>query len=250
MIVLVTDFGLAGPYTGQIKYVLTQLASHIPVIDLFADAPRCNPKATAYLLAAYGDVFPTGTVFLTVVDPGVGSDRPAGILRANGRWYVGPGNGVFEIVLRRAETRECKVADLAWWSFDAAMHSASATFHGRDIFAPAAAAVAMQNAPLGDPASPNQTRQSEWPDDLPEVVYTDVYGNAMIGVRATMVDRTKGVRVGACHIPFGRTFSDVTAGALVCYENANGLLEIARNGGDAARFLNLEIGTYVDIDFL
>jgi hypothetical protein len=88
MIVLFTDFGLQGPYTGQMKAVLYQMA--IPAIDLFADAPVGNPKASAYLLAAYVEWFAAGTVFLSVVDPGVGGTRPPIILEADGRWYVGP----------------------------------------------------------------------------------------------------------------------------------------------------------------
>src|SRR5499427_3579133 len=102
MIVLFTDFGLEGPYTGQMKAVLHRMAPGIPVIDLFADAPVGNPKASAYLLAVYAEWFPVGTVFLCVVDPGVGGTRPAVIVEADGRWYVGSGNGLFELVERRA----------------------------------------------------------------------------------------------------------------------------------------------------
>ena len=102
MIALFTDFGLHGPYTGQMKAVLHQMAPGVPVIDLFADAPAGNPKAAAYLLAAYAAWFPTGTIFLCVVDPGVGGERPPLIIEADERWYVGPGNGLFELVQRRA----------------------------------------------------------------------------------------------------------------------------------------------------
>src|SRR4051812_716873 len=102
MIVLFTDFGLHGPYTGQMKAVLHQSAPSVPVIDLFADAPVGNPKAAAYLLPAYAGWFPAGTVVLCVVDPGVGGARPAIVLEADGRWDVGPRNGLFELVQRRA----------------------------------------------------------------------------------------------------------------------------------------------------
>ena len=104
MIVLFTE--LHGPYTGQMKAVLHQMAPGIPIIDLFADAPVGNPKASAYLLAAYAAWFPARTVFLCVVDPGVGGTRPSIFLEADGRWYVGPGNGLFELIQRSAgETR-------------------------------------------------------------------------------------------------------------------------------------------------
>ena len=82
MIALFTDFGLHGPYTGQMKAVLYDLAPGKPVVDLFADAPVCNPKASAYLLAAHAAWFPAQTVFLCIVDPGVGGDRPVLVLEA------------------------------------------------------------------------------------------------------------------------------------------------------------------------
>src|SRR5438876_53212 len=112
MIVLFTDFGLEGPYTGQMKAVLHQMAPGIPTIDLFADAPAGNPKAAAYLLAAYAQWFAGGTTFLCIVDPGVGGPRPPVILEADGCWYVGPGNGLFEFVERRAA--KARSFDIEW----------------------------------------------------------------------------------------------------------------------------------------
>src|SRR5689334_6319370 len=107
MVVLFTDFGLEGPYTGQVKAVLYQTAPGLPVIDLFADAPARQPKPAAYLLAAYGVWFPPGTVLLAVVDPGVGGSRAAVIVEAGGRWYVGPDNGLFELAARRSGSIGC-----------------------------------------------------------------------------------------------------------------------------------------------
>ena len=144
MIVLFTDFGLQGPYTGQIKAVLHQMASGVPAIDLFADAPVGNPKASACLLAAYAEWFVATTVFLSVVDPGVGSTRPAIIVEADGRWYVGPGNGLFELVQRRATSTRT-------WDIDWKPERLSASFHGRDLFAPVAAMLARGEPPPGQP---------------------------------------------------------------------------------------------------
>jgi S-adenosylmethionine hydrolase len=110
MIVLFTDFGLQGPYTGQMKAVLHQMAPGLSIIDLFADAPAGNPKAAAYLLAAYAQWFAAGTTFLCVVDPGVGGARPPVILEADGRWYVGPGNGLLELIERRDACRRAFTA--------------------------------------------------------------------------------------------------------------------------------------------
>src|SRR5882757_10859172 len=135
MIALFTDFGLSGPYTGQMVAVLQQTAPGVPVIQLFADAPAGNPKAAAYLLAAYAAWFPPGTVFLCVVDPGVGGARAPLMIDADGRWYVGPDNGLFELLLRRAKSAQTRA--ITWRP-----EKLSASFHGRDLFAPAAAQLA------------------------------------------------------------------------------------------------------------
>src|SRR5580704_8992644 len=127
MIVLFTDFGLAGPYTGQMKAVLQQRAPTVPVIDLFADAPERNPRAAAYLLAAYAPWFPPGSVLLCVVDPGVGGTRAPLVASLDGRWFVGPDNGLFAIALRRAASAQ--VWEITWRP-----ETLSASFHGRDLF--------------------------------------------------------------------------------------------------------------------
>src|SRR5262249_7951953 len=175
MICLFTDFGLHGPYAGQMRAVLLEQAPAAAVIDLFADAPLANPKAPAYLLAAYAPWLPAGTVFLAVVDPGVGGARPAVIVEADRRWYVGPGNGLFELVLRRA-------AKAQRWDITFAPPRITATFHGRDLFAPVAAMLARGDAPCGVVRSDDADRRSDWPDDLAEIVYIDHFGNALTGL--------------------------------------------------------------------
>ena len=104
MIVLFTDFGLEGPYIGQVKARILAEAPNATIIDLFSDAPAHNPKACSYLLAAYVDAFPSGAIFLAVVDPGVGSNRAGVAVAAGGRWFVGPDNGLFEMAARRADS--------------------------------------------------------------------------------------------------------------------------------------------------
>jgi S-adenosylmethionine hydrolase len=242
VIVLVTDFGLDGPYTGQVKAVLHRESPDAKVIDLFADAPACDPCSTAYLLAAYAGGFPAGTVFLCVVDPGVGGDRIPCIVRAAGRWFVGPANGIFEVVVRRAGN------EVRCWRIEWVPPRLSATFHGRDLFAPVAARLARGAPPLGEPLAVDVVRKSEWPDDLSRIVYIDVYGNAMIGTRAASVPCTARISVNGVRLSNAATFSAVPAGAAFWYENANGLLEIAVNTGRASDALNLRVGTPVSIE--
>lgn len=240
MIVLFSDFGLEGPYTGQVKAVLHQAAPGVPVIDLFADAPARQPKPAAYLLAAYGTWFPPGTVLLAVVDPGVGSARAALTVEADGRWYVGPDNGLLELVTRRAG--QARVWEISWRP-----ERMSASFHGRDLFAPTAARLACGIIPAGPPRSGEIGRYPDWPDDLPEIVYVDRYGNAMTGLRAARLPRQARLAVSGHVLGRARTFSDVPPGGAFWYENSNGLAEIAVNARRADTTLGIAAGTAVAI---
>jgi hypothetical protein len=240
MIVLFTDFGLEGPYTGQVRAVLYQTATGVPVIDLFADAPAGRPKPAAYLLAAYGAWFPPGTVFLAVIDPGVGGSRTPIIVEAEGRWYVGPDNGLFELVMRRAGSARS-------WEILWRPETLSASFHGRDLFAPVAAQLARGEHPAHTPRAPEIGRHADWPDDLAEIVYVDRYGNAMTGLRVALLPTEARLAVSRRVLRRARTFSDVPAGEAFWYENSNGLAEIAVNAGRAADALQLAVGSPVAV---
>ena len=242
MIVLFTDFGLAGPYTGQMQAVLRQTAPEIPAISLFADAPAGQPKPSAYLLAAYAAWFAAGTVFLCVVDPGVGGARRAVIAEADGKYFVGPDNGLFDLALRRGEAS-------ALWAITWRPPALSASFHGRDLFAPVAARLARGDK-LAELARPADDRAAErgWPDDLAEIVYLDHYGNALTGLRGTIVPPDAQLNAGGRSIAPAATFSSVPEGEAFWYVNSNGLVEIAVNRGSAAATLGLELGTPVAIE--
>jgi S-adenosylmethionine hydrolase len=241
MIVLFTDFGQAGPYTGQVTAVLRQAAPEVPVISLFADAPTARPQPSAYLLAAYGAWFPPGTVFLCVVDPGVGSARRAVVVVAEGRVYVGPDNGLFDIVMRRDPG--ALLWEIAWHP-----EPLSASFHGRDLFAPVAARLA-RGEPVAElaRAAADESAQRGWPDDLAEIVYIDHYGNAMTGLRGALLPPAARLVAAGRALEPAPTFSSVPRGQAFWYVNANGLAEIAVNGGRAAQELRLEIGSEIAI---
>jgi S-adenosyl-L-methionine hydrolase (adenosine-forming) len=241
MIVLFTDLGLAGPYTGQVMAVLHQSAPQVPIIPLFADAPSERPKPAAYLLAAYGSWFPTGTVLLCVVDPGVGSARRALVAEADGRTYVGPDNGLFDIVMRRAP--DPRLWEIIWHP-----GPLSPSFHGRDLFAPVAARLAVGDA-VTEMAQPAEDRSAMrgWPDDLAEIVYIDHYGNAMTGLRGALLPPKARLLVSERSLKMAATFSAVPRGQAFWYINSNGLAEIAVNGARADEALGLKIGDAVAI---
>ncbi len=244
MIFLFTDFGVASPYIGQMKAVLFAKSPGSPIIDLFSDAPTYNPKAAAYLLAAYVDEFPLDSVFLCVVDPGVGGTRRPIVMRAKGRWYVGPDNGLFNVIASRSQSvnQSVKIWKITWKP-----PHLSSSFHGRDLFAPVAARLAQNEAPPGLELDVAECILPGWPEELAECVYIDHFGNVMTGVRAQSLNNHDEVVVNNQTFTRAKTFSDVAIGAAFYFENANGLVEIAVNQSHAANQLNIKLGDELKI---
>ncbi|MFN2308176.1 MAG: S-adenosyl-l-methionine hydroxide adenosyltransferase family protein [Gammaproteobacteria bacterium] len=238
MIVIATDFGCEGPYIGQMKAVLAREAPGVPVIDLFANLPAFEIQAAAYLLAAYVEVFEPGTVFLGIVDPGVGGARRAAAVCADGRWLVGPDNGLFNVVAQRA-------MELRWWDIDWRPPQMSHSFHGRDLFAPVAARLARGDTVPGRAVAPAARLLEGWPPELSKIVYVDHYGNLMTGIRAAGVPDHAILEAGALQLRRALTFSAVQPGEAFWYANANGLVEIAVNQGRASALLGLAVGDRV-----
>jgi S-adenosyl-L-methionine hydrolase (adenosine-forming) len=235
-IVLFTDFGSGDLYVGQVKAVLQRFAPGMPVIDLLHDAPAFNVHAGAHLLAAMVGCFAEDTVFLTVVDPGVGGARNAVVVHADDRWYVGPDNGLLSVVGARALKGDC-------WRVVWQPEQLSASFHGRDLFAPVAATLAVQcGLPKGWFEHAGRLDVDFGGDDLPEIIYVDHYGNAHTGIRASGIPRDAALAVGEHRFSYARVFSEIAAGKAFWHENSQGLVEIAVNCGSAARLLGLKIG--------
>lgn len=235
MIATFTDFGVEGPYLGQVRAALQQVAPGVPVVDLFTDLPAFDVQAAAYLIPAYSQYLPADTVCLCVVDPGVGSDRAAIAVQADGRWYVGPDNGLLSIVVRRAA--QYSVHDIVWRPAHL-----SDSFHGRDLFAPVCGMLAAgRDFPL-QAVSDNDLCQPDWPDDLNRIVYVDHYGNAVTGWRADRLDRNTVIEIGGLVCAYRRTFAESEPGQAFWYQNANGLVELAAAHANAEKLLNISIG--------
>lgn len=235
MILLFTDFGAADIYVGQVKAVLQERAPKVPVIDLLHDAPRFNVKAGAHLLAALAARLPKGSVALAVVDPGVGGPREPVAVLADGRWYVGPDNGLISVIAARAKNIE--VFSIGWRP-----KNLSATFHGRDLFAPVAAMLAQgkrKSAKLKKAA----LAVSFGPDDLGEVIYVDHFGSLVTGLRAGAVPQGRKLVINGRDIPHAQVFSEVQQGEVFWYENSLGLVEIAANSASAQQALGLKPGS-------
>lgn len=235
MILLFTDFSWQGPYVGQLHLVLAREAPGIVVIDLQHDAPSFAPLAAGHLLASLVDQLPENAVVIAVVDPGVGSQRRALLLQAGGLRFVGPDNGLLAPVAARYP--ESRVHLIEWQP-----HRLSASFHGRDLFAPVAARLALRASVETKELRLEEIVGGGQPPLLPEIIYIDGYGNAWTGIPVSSLPADARILVQGVALPRARTFSDVEKGQAFWYENSAGLVEIAINQGSAAAQLRLQLG--------
>lgn len=237
LITLLTDFGTADGYVGEIKGVLLSLAPEANVVDISHDIPPQDVESARQALARAWLRFPAGTVHLVVIDPGVGSTRAALAVSSSERLLVGPDNGVLSPALLIDGARAVELA---------VPRHAAATFHGRDVFAPAAAQLANGmsvdelGAPFGTPfirRTPQPRRQADG-GVVGEVIAVDHFGNLITNLVAP---RGGIVEIAGCSVGLlARTYADVAAGALVAITGSTGLVEIAVRDGSAAA--TLEVG--------
>ena len=260
LVTLTTDFGPASHYVGVMKGVILSIAREVQIVDLCHDLPAFDLVAAAITLDACIDHFPPGTVHVVVVDPGVGSSRRPIAVQTNQGFLVGPDNGVFSAVLaRRPVLRAVCLSNR-----QRQLESVSATFHGRDIFAPAAAWLA-QGTPiddLGDTANDLQTLDIPTPVEqsngglLLKVLRVDPFGNLITnltqdqwdGWNALMPQSRAVFHVGSAQIVgLSRTFSDVAPGSLLAYIGCSQRVEIAARQGHAASRLNAKPGAPITL---
>lgn len=266
-IFLLTDFGLSDPYVGTLRAVIAGIAPASPVHDLGHELPPQDLRAGAYALMCSGPYLPAGSVVCAVVDPGVGSARRAVAVELTlaGRRLalVAPDNGLITPLLGAGEAGSAVVLD------DGAYHLSpvSATFHGRDIFAPVAAhlAAGLALTRAGSAIPTDALRRLPWPeatvdgiDIHGEVLVVDRFGNLITNVRHTQLggdrepqaDRSRRWQVllaGAPPLALRSTYTDVSQGDAVAYLGSTGLVEVAvRNGNAAARF-SVAAGAHVRV---
>lgn len=239
MIFLFTDFGSRASYVGQMHAVLARAAPGCPRIDLTHHAPAFDPRRAAYLLAAELWIAAPGDVVLAIVDPGVGTQRWPLALEADGVWLVGPDNGLLTQVAHRA-------AQARWWRIAWRPAHLSASFHGRDLFAPVAARLSQGDQGDLVPAAP-VVDGAAWPADLDEVIFVDDYGNAMTGRRAPTLHAGVTLVANGQRFRPARTFADDADRAGFWYANSLGLVELSLREGSAARRFDLAVGTAVTL---
>lgn len=243
---LLSDFGLSDSYVGIVRAVIAGIAPAAAVHDLGHDLPPHDIRAGAYALLSAAPYLPASSVVCAVIDPGVGSSRRALALRlalADRHFYlVAPDNGLVAPLLARAEASRIVELD------EPAYHLSpvSATFHGRDVFAPAAAHLAAGTdlGRLGSRLEPAQLVRLDWPEAEPqgdawqgEVLQVDRFGNLITNLAGELIDGEIAWQLQLSAdsvVPVGITFSDAAHGEAIAYRGSGGLIEVAVRNGDAA----------------
>jgi S-adenosyl-L-methionine hydrolase (adenosine-forming) len=245
VITLTTDFGQADGYVAAMKGVILTICPQAAIVDVSHEIRPQAVAGAAYVLSAAASYFPPGTVHVAVVDPGVGTERRAVAVETGRAVYVGPDNGVLSLALARDEARAA--VELRETRYR--LPEVSATFHGRDIFAPAAAHLACGRslAEMG-PALPVADLQGLPPLQQPEVIHVDRFGNLVTSYRVPSGETRLAVTVGGLRLAgLARTFADVQPGELLAYAGSSGYLEIAVRDGSAAGVLGIGAGAPVAV---
>jgi S-adenosylmethionine hydrolase len=255
VITLTTDFGHKDPFVGVMKGQVLRRFPTAQLVDLTHEVLVHWPAEAGFWLGRSFQYFPAGTVHVAVVDPGVGSSRDIAIVEAEGQVFLAPDNGLLAGVLERLRSPPLlRLLDSGILPrLD--VHRPSATFHGRDIFAPVAAELAAGRL---EPDALGPTVVELVPGWLDEpvvsagqvsgaVVTVDHFGNLLTNIDATLVPQVPHpiVRAGGREMPLKRTYSDARPGDYLALVNSFGVLEIARAEQSAAHGLGLDRGAPV-----
>jgi hypothetical protein len=251
IITLLTDFGSKDPYVGVMKGVILSICPGARLVDLSHEVPPQQVASASYLLKSVLPYFPEGTVHLAVVDPGVGGARKAAALASEGRFFVGPDNGLFPAALgERGIEKGVEITEKAY-----RLPGTSPTFHGRDIFAPAAAhlAAGLSLGKLGPKCSHWVWRELPRPRRINgglegEILWVDGFGNLVTNFQAPYPDSFR-LKVGKVVVKkSGTHYAEVKVGEALVLPGSSGHLEVSVNGGRADVKLKAGIGMKVVLE--
>ncbi len=242
LIALLTDFGTSDSYVAEMKGVLSTYAPTATLVDIAHDVSPGDVRAAQYLLSRTWMFFPEGTIYVAVVDAGVGTDRRVLGATRFGRYFLAPDNGLLSFLSLNATFISIPV-----------LPEAAPTFHGRDVFAPAAGRLATGGsleslgAAITDPVyAPLPMPLTEGDSVVGEVLHVDRFGTLISNITGNSIE--PGVAISVAGIdagPLQRTFADVPSGHLVAFVGSGGTVEIAVRDGNATRTLGLGVGAEV-----
>ncbi len=257
IITLLSDFGWKDGYVASMKGVMLGIHPEAQLVDISHDIPPQDIPTGAFILTTTHGFFPGGSIHLAVVDPGVGTERRSLIVQAGTHFFVGPDNGLFSQIMAQVPFWQAWELDRSeFW-----LPETSHTFHGRDIFAPVAAHLAAGVPPhqMGTPCDPKmenwfQVRMEREGVLCGQVIHTDHFGNGITSIRKDdllQLSPTFGKMAVEVQphelLPLVKTYAEVPAGQFAALLGSHGNLEIAMNGGNAARELNLRRGTFIRV---
>ncbi|HLQ68938.1 MAG TPA: SAM-dependent chlorinase/fluorinase [Gemmatimonadales bacterium] len=242
IITLLTDFGTVDSYVAEVKAEILSRAPDVTLVDISHDVPPGDIRAAQYLLSRAWKRFPVGTIHLAIVDPAVGTERRALAAETGAHRFLAPDNGLLSFLSLDARFVALPVP-----------RDAAPTFHGRDVFAPAVAALAsgkrldQVGESIKQPLrSPLPTPRSQGDGVIGEVLYVDRFGTLVSNISPEMVEPGVRIRVAGTEVgPLRRTFGDAARGALVAFTGSGGTVEIAVRDGSAARLLGVGVGAEV-----
>jgi S-adenosylmethionine hydrolase len=250
LITLLSDFGTRDAYVASMKGIILGLNPQAVLVDLTHEIPPQDVRAGALNLATAAPYFPPDTIHLAVVDPGVGSSRRALAARCRDQLWVGPDNGLFYLIFSQASFSIVSLENSRYFR-----PQVSATFHGRDIFAPIAAHLSLGvdlsrfGPEFTDPVSLDLPEPRFTPEAISgEIIYVDRFGNLISNIPAAdlmawLGDRDLSLTAGPLALRgLARTYSDAAPGEFLALVGSHGFLEIACAGDNAARRLNAGLG--------
>lgn len=241
IITLTTDFGTKDHYAGAVKGVILGINPGAVIVDITHEIEDYGIMEAAFRLTAFYSYFPRGTVHVVVVDPGVGGERKALALEAEGYFFVGPDNGVFSMIYEK--NPDAVVYEIT--NPDFMLPEVSRTFHGRDIFAPAAAHISTGVEPgqMGDIVTSPVRLQMPTPKQtaegiIGEVVYSDSFGNLVTNIEGALLRKDSRIYFGDTFIGgLSSAYSDAAPGEILALVGSSGFLEISISHASAARDL-------------
>jgi S-adenosyl-L-methionine hydrolase (adenosine-forming) len=256
LITLTTDYGSADHFVGVMKGVILGIAPRVRLVDITHDITPFSVTEGAFVIGEAWSYFPPGTIHVVVVDPGVGSARRPLLVEAGGHYFIGPDNGVFSMIYDAVAHRAREITNPKLM-----LREVSRTFHGRDVFAPAAAHLARKTPParFGKPAAdpvrssalaPTRTAQNQWAGGVLKV---DRFGNLITNFRADLFASVKTqpfeLRIGLERIHrLALTYSETDPRELFVIVGSSGYLEVAANQADASKLTGCSAGAPVELD--
>lgn len=249
IITLTTDFGLEDHYVGAMKGVMLGINPEAEIVDITHSVPEFDVLSGAITLKSFYGYYPEGTIHVAVVDPGVGTDRKPIAIEAGGNYFVGPDNGIFSFVIK--ESPEVHIREIT--NRDFIPGKVSSTFHGRDIFAPAAAHLTLGT----DIKYLGEEVKSPVLLDLPEpevsadqvrgeVIYSDSFGNLMTNIPEGLIKEGSNVTAGELSLGTLRSsYGSTDKGDVLAIVGSSGYLEISINQGSALEALGKNISVTV-----